>query len=134
MSRLTKHSEGKESKFSVRTTPRREPEAEFPFPTTPGASQLTGTRALMLAVLEDGIRSFLGSSRVLAHDAEQWILSRRRQSPFSFIVVCEVLGFAPEAVRERLLAMKSSETPTRRTLPRARRNVRVPGRVNLRRH
>ena len=53
----------------------------------PRSGQLTGTKALMLAVLEDGIRSYLGGSRVIAHEAEFWIYSHRRHSPFSFVVV-----------------------------------------------
>src|SRR5215475_13708055 len=64
-------------------------------PVTGGESrtgQLTGTKALMLAVLEDGIRCYLGASRILAQEAEFWIFHapRRRQSPFLFSVVCEV--------------------------------------------
>ena len=44
----------------------------------PRHGQLTGTKALMLAVLEDGIRSYLGTSRIVAQDAEYWIYSHRR--------------------------------------------------------
>ena len=44
--------------------------------------QLTGTKALMLAVLEDAIRSYLRGSRLVARDAEFWIESPRRPSPF----------------------------------------------------
>lgn len=96
--------------------------------------QLTGTRALMLAVLEDGIRSFLGNSRLLAQDAEYWIYSHRRHSPFSFVVVCEILGLDPDAVRRTLTKMKEDNVSPRQAIPRARHNVRVPGRVHPRRH
>lgn len=96
--------------------------------------QLTGTRALMLAVLEDGIRSYLGTSRLLAQDAEYWIYSHRRQSPFSFIVVCEMLGLDADAVRKTLRRMKEENVSPRKAIPRARHNVRVPGRVHPRRH
>ena len=95
--------------------------------------ELTGTRALMLAVLEDAIRSYLSGPKLAARDAEFWIQSHRRQSPFSFVVVCEVLGLDPEAVRTTLAKIKSNATNTRRGFPRARRNVRIPGRVCLRR-
>ncbi|HYD50407.1 MAG TPA: hypothetical protein VEB21_18770 [Terriglobales bacterium] len=95
--------------------------------------ELTGTRALMLAVLEDAIRSYLSGSKLAARDAEFWIQSHRRQSPFSFIVVCEVLGLDPDAVRTTLQKIKANNPSNRRGFPRARRNVRIPGRVCLRR-
>ncbi len=96
------------------------------------SSQFTGTKALMLAVLEDAIRSYLGSPRVPAQEAEWWIRSSRRQSPFSFVVVCETLGLDPAAVRKTLEQLKTQNLP-RRALPRSRHNVRVPGRVYARR-
>jgi len=98
----------------------------------PRAGQLTGTKALMLAVLEDGIRSYLSGSRVVATEAEFWIYSHRRQSPFSFSVVCEMLGLDPDAVRKTLKRMKSQNISGRKALPRARHNVRIPGRVYAR--
>jgi hypothetical protein len=104
-------------------------------PVTGGESrtgQLTGTKALMLAVLEDGIRSYLGSSKVIAQEAEFWIHSHRRQSPFSFVVVCEMLGLDPDAVRKTLKRMKNEHVPPRKAVPRARHNVRIPGRVYAR--
>lgn len=93
---------------------------------------LTGTRALMLAVLEDGIRSYLGKRRTLADEAELWIDSRRRTTPFCFDVVCETLGLDPGAVRKALHRMKDAKTPANKVLPRVRNNVRIPGRVCLR--
>lgn len=104
-------------------------------PVTGGESrtgQLTGTKALMLAVLEDGIRSFLSGSRLLASEAEFWIYSHRRHSPFSFTVVCEMLGLDPDAVRKTLKRMKSENVSSRKAIPRARHNVRIPGRVYAR--
>jgi len=98
----------------------------------PRSGQLTGTKALMLAVLEDGIRSYLGGSKIVAQDAEYWIFSHRRQSPFSFVVVCEMLGLDPDAVRKTLKGMKDQNVPARKTIPRARHNVRIPGRVYTR--
>lgn len=96
------------------------------------SSQFTGTKALMLAVLEDGVRSYLGGSRLLTQEAECWIRSPQRRSPFSFVVVCETLGLDPTAVRTTLEQMKTQNIP-RRALPRSRHNVRVPGRVHARR-
>lgn len=98
----------------------------------PRTGQLTGTKALMLAVLEDGIRSYLGGSRLIAQDAEYWIHSPRSQAPFSFVVVCEMLGLDADAVRTTLRRMKSANIPPRKALPRARHNVRIPGKVYAR--
>ena len=96
--------------------------------------QLTGTKALMLAVLEDAIRSYLRGSRLIARDAEFWIESHKRQSPFSFVVVCEILGLDPGAVRTSLQRMKAEAAAgKKRGFPRARHNVRIPGRVCARR-
>ena len=94
--------------------------------------QLTGTKALMLAVLEDGIRSYLRGSGLAARDADFWIHSQRRHSPFSFVVVCEILGLSPEAVRETLTKMRGVPA-ARKMIPRARHNVRIPGKVYARR-
>jgi hypothetical protein len=98
----------------------------------PRTGQLTGTKALMLAVLEDGIRSYLGGSKIISQEAEFWIYSHRRQSPFSFVVVCEMLALDPDAVRKTLRRMKSENVSPRKALPRARHNVRIPGRVHPR--
>lgn len=94
----------------------------------PSGGQLTGTRALMLAVLEDGIRSYLSGPTLAAKDAEFWIQSHRRRSPFSFVVVCEVLGLDPDAVRTTVERMKAARQG-QKGFPRARSNVRIPGRV-----
>jgi hypothetical protein len=105
-------------------------------PVTGGESrtgQLTGTKALMLAVLEDGIRSYLGGSRTIALEAEYWIFTHRRHSPFSFSIVCEMLGLDPDAVRKTLRRMKAEHISPRKAFPRARHNVRIPGRVYARR-
>ena len=83
----------------------------------------------MLAVLEEGIRSYLRGSRTIAHEAEFWILSQRQRSPFAFAVVCEILGLDPDAVRTALKRMKNENTSSRKALPRARRNARTLGRV-----
>jgi hypothetical protein len=94
--------------------------------------QLTGTKALMLAVLEDGIRCYLGRPSLAESEADWWIHSNRRRSPFSFVVICETLGLDPGAVREAARRMKSANLSPRRAMPRTLSNVRVPGRVCLR--
>ena len=94
--------------------------------------QLTGTKALMLAVLEDGIRSYLSNSRGVAQEAEYWVHSDKRRSPFSFLVVCEMLGLDSEAVRGALRRMRDRQVSPRKALPRTRPNVRGSGRVCVR--
>jgi len=70
-------------------------------------------RALMLAVLEDGIRCFREFSnsrsvhaRKRSREAEQWIRSRDWDWPFSFNNVCDCLGLDPAYLRGRLLRFK----------------------------
>ena len=65
----------------------------------PRTSQLTGTKALMLAVFEDGIRCYLSSRRLIAAEAEDWLNSGKRYSPFAFVVLCETFGLDPQAAR-----------------------------------
>jgi len=63
--------------------------------------EMTGTKALMMAVLEDAIhdyRTAIGRQRT---DVETWVHSDDRDV-FSFIVICETLGFEPAAVRRAL--------------------------------
>ena len=93
----------------------------------------TGTKALMLAVLEDAIRAYLSPEPRAHTEAEGWILSRQRRSVFSFIVVCETLGLEPKAVRDalrRLRVQQFSPDHIPRSRPNARRRtglVRDPG-------
>ena len=88
----------------------------------------TGTKALMLAVLEDAIRSYLSSENRARMEAEGWVLSRQRRSVFSFIVVCETLGLEPKAVRAALRRLRAQQvTPDHipRSRPNARRRTRL---------
>ena len=77
-------------------------------------SYLSGEKALMLAVLEDGIRCFQEhfrnpryNPRLLSIEAEEWIRTEDWDWPFSFNNVCEYLGIGPEAMRTSLLRWKS---------------------------
>jgi len=70
-------------------------------------------RALMLAVLEDGIRCFRefanGRSvhaRQRSREAEQWLRAKDWDWPFSFNNVCDCLGLDPDYLRGRLLRLK----------------------------
>ena len=80
----------------------------------------SGPRALMLAVLVDAVRciewgrrrrSF--SARRLAAEAEAWVRSNRRDWPFSFVNVCDVLGWDENAFRKRLLTTENVESGAR---------------------
>jgi hypothetical protein len=87
----------------------------------PRTSEYMGTKALMLAVLEEGIRDYCGRPARLRTEAESWVRSNRR-SAFSFVVTCETLGLEPDAVRQALGRLKSqSALPPRRVRPHARR-------------
>lgn len=95
----------------------------------PDHGPLTGTRALMLAVLEDAIRCYLDGRGRVCEEAERWIKANWRGSPFCFVIVCETLRLDPQAVRAMLERIRASKVSSRTAIPRARRNVRVPGRV-----
>jgi hypothetical protein len=70
----------------------------------------TGTKALMLAVLEEAIQSYLTEEPQRRDEAELWVSSRRR-SVFSFLVVCETLGLEPSAVRLALQRLRARQVP-----------------------
>jgi len=86
----------------------------------------SGPRALMLAVLHDAVqcieqgrRSRRFSARRLAAEAEAWVRSNSRDWPFSFVNLCEVLGFDPDAFRRRLLTTANDPSDGRRVRVRA---------------
>lgn len=83
----------------------------------------TGTKALMLAVLEDAIRAYLSREPRARMEAEQWVLSRQRRSVFSFAVVCETLGLEPKAVRGALRRLRAQDVSPDH-IPRSRPNAR----------
>ena len=93
------------------------------------SAQYTGTKALMLAILEDGIRSYLSPVSRIRSEAEYWVTAGRQRSPFSFIVVCETLGLEPEAVRTALERLRIRNVSPRRAIGRSRPNVRRTGRI-----
>ena len=99
----------------------------------PKSTHFTGTKALMLAILEDGIRSYLSSVARVRSEAEYWVQSGRNRSPFSFPVVCETLGLEPGAVQIALDRLRAKNVSPRRALGRSRPNVRRSGRIMTRR-
>ena len=89
----------------------------------PRAGEYTGIKALMLAMLEEGVQSYQSSVERVRIAAESWIMSRRQSSPFSFHVVCDTLGLEPNAVRRAICRLRSG-SQERRPLARSRPNVR----------
>lgn len=89
----------------------------------------TGTKALMLAVLDNAITCYLSPVPRLRDEAEYWITTRQARSPFSFTVVCENLGLEPSAVRSALLRLRKRSTAPRPIVRRRRPNVRHQGRL-----
>lgn len=76
---------------------------------------------LMLAVLEDGISCFQKylfaqdkGERRLFREAQDWILEEDQEGPFSFENICEVLGIAPNYLRQGLLRWKQRQLARRR--------------------
>lgn len=98
----------------------------------PRHSMLGGIRGLLLAVLEDGIRSYLSSAPEIRAEAEYWVSSRRARSPFSFVVICETLGLEPSAVRGALERLRAQRINPARVIARSRPNVRRAHRVTRR--
>ncbi len=73
-------------------------------------------RALMYAVLKDGIRCYyknVGASRrkyqKLCAETEDWLLEDTWDYPFSFRMICDTLGINAECLRTRLLQWKEAE-------------------------
>jgi hypothetical protein len=98
----------------------------------PRHSALNGTKALLLAVLEDGIRSYLSPIEEIRAEAEYWVSSRRARSPFCFVVICETFGLEPSAVRRAIERLRAQRVDPARAIGRTRPNVRRSHRVTQR--
>ncbi len=109
------------------------PEVQLPFRNVtplavdpPRCMPQSGIKILMQAVLEEAIRQYLGTHPRLRAEAEQWMVSARRTTPFAFSVVCETLGLAPSAVRVALRRLRENRLTARsfrRTRPHAGRRA-----------
>ena len=86
----------------------------------------------MLAVLDNGIASYLSSAPRFRAEAEYWISAAGCQSPFSFTVVCETLRLEPDAVRAALRRLRDRAGKPMRSIGRRRQNVRRAGRLLVR--
>lgn len=98
----------------------------------PRHSVLCGIKGLLLAVLEDGIRSYLSPVQEVRAEAEYWVSSGRTRSPFSFVVICETFGLEPAAVRRALERLRTQRVNPARGIGRTRPNVRRAHRVTQR--
>src|SRR5262249_38149746 len=97
----------------------------------PALDVRNGTRGLMLAVLEDGIRAYLRSKDQAGTEAEYWVNSKWQNWPFSFLTVCSTLGVDPSAARRALHRMRERSLPSRGAIGRSRPNVRRGGRLGI---
>lgn len=88
----------------------------------------TGIKALMLAVLDNGISSYMSHVTRIRTEAEHWVNSKLTRSPFSFAVVCETLGLEPDAVRAELQRWRTIGASPERALARRRPNASRAGR------
>jgi hypothetical protein len=103
-------------------------------------------KQLMLAVLEDAIACLQKyvfardrQRRALFHEAEYWIQDTNRYWTFSFVNICETLGFDPDYLRQGLARWKAAKLESRakakihRVTPRKRKGKRgIPVRVRAR--
>jgi len=74
-----------------------------------GAGHNDGARDLMLAVLEDAIRTYLTNRmgktarhRRLFDEVKGWIDTRGGQDPFSFETICETFDIDPDDLRRQI--------------------------------
>jgi hypothetical protein len=79
-----------------------------------------GVKALMLAILEDALRAYMGPVPSSQEEAAAWISDTRDRGVFSFAVVCETLGLEASAVRAALRRMPLGPPRSR---PNARRQA-----------
>jgi hypothetical protein len=72
-------------------------------------------KKLMLAVLEDAVACFQKyvfardvKGKVLFQEAEGWVHDQNGDWPFSFVSVCETLGFDPDYLRRGIIRWKEN--------------------------
>jgi len=75
-----------------------------------------GERRLLLAVLEDGIRTFLkhaqatfGRGLNLRRETLGWMMAAEARDVFAFESICETLGINAEKLRRRILTASTDE-------------------------
>jgi hypothetical protein len=98
----------------------------------PAGRPFVGVRALMLAMLEDAIRAYLGPDPRAGEEAAAWIADARRVGVFSFSVVCDTLGLEATAVRSALARLRIREVGYLLARGRSRPNSRRQAGLRLR--
>ena len=83
--------------------------AVLPAPTSVGTDVLTwNERRLMLATLDEGLRTLLGTNRAAGpswwRQEYAWLTSRDREQPFAFETICETFGLDADGIRKRVLS------------------------------
>ncbi len=78
------------------------------------AALRTGERRLLLATLEDAIRTLLGSR----HPKQQredldWLMSDDRTGPFTYLRICDALATDAGWLRSRVLSVGIDRDPQR---------------------
>lgn len=75
-----------------------------------GRAVTTPERRLLLAMIAQAagdLRLFRGDkrakSRRMYNDAHDWVVSNDKSHMFSFVSICDILGFSPTAIRASLL-------------------------------
>ncbi len=83
----------------------------------PESVPLVGIKALMIAILDDAVRAYLGPSDRGHEEAWTWMAQSRSQWVFSFSVVCETLQLDASAVRSAVVKLRAQSTvPSRSRL------------------
>jgi hypothetical protein len=79
------------------------------------AEPACGERRLLLAVLEDGIRTFLKNARAthgrafnLRREAFTWLTTDESRDVFGFESICEALGIDADRLRQKVLGEATS--------------------------
>jgi len=101
---------------------------------------LDGETRLVFAVLEDAVRTYVKcmnserrSEREQFDEVARWFESDGATGPFSFMYVCDVLGFEPKSMRAQLPRLRLHDLPTKQMRSVGRRQVVRAGRSQKKR-
>jgi len=86
----------------------------------------SGAKALLFAVLDDGIRCYFSANPRIRLEAEHWIDDPRGRGPFGFQSICELFLLDPDAVRASLRRLRlTAHQPRHHVRPRGPRKRRI---------
>ncbi len=109
------HTNGRLGRAPLRARPASQNKIRIPIrtavlgiPVPTGPDVLTWSeRRLMLATLEEGIRTLLGIDRKASpswwRQEYVWLTNRDREQPFAFESICAVFGLDADGIRRRVL-------------------------------